>query len=226
MNALIPLLSILTAGPLATSEPVGNSTEATAPAVEAVRFEVDHSALLEEQMAAAAEDSAFFVEQDGAKELTDRHGVDVVEDAAVPAIVVKLAWKDYEHSVYSIEIGVERVGESYQAVETFEATCINNSALTAAVIDKLPAVLSKLIPPEPDAPDSDEQESVEDEGTQDPNETGATDRPQRRPLGIKGKLGIGLVAAGAAGIMRIVPIARTAASAAIAATAPTAPTAA
>ena len=153
MNALIPLLSILTAGPLATSEPVGNSTEATAPAVEAVRFEVDHSALLEEQMAAAAEDSAFFVEQDGAKELTDRHGVDVVEDAAVPAIVVKLAWKDYEHSVYSIEIGVERVGESYQAVETFEATCINNSALTAAVIDKLPAVLSKLTPPEPDAPD-------------------------------------------------------------------------
>lgn len=202
MNALIPLLSLLTAaGPLATSGPVGDGTEATVPIVEAVRFEVDYSALLAEQMAAAAEDSAFFVEQDGAKALSDRHGIDVVEDDAAPAIIVKLAWKDYEHSVYRIEIGVERAGEALEPAETFEATCINNSALTAAVVDKLPVALSKLAPPQPDTFEPEEQEPVVEEGTSDPRESEAADRPQRRPLGIKGKLGIGFVAAGAAGLI-------------------------
>jgi len=200
LSAFIFTLAI--AGPTAGATPAKAASASTVTSVDKVRLEVDHSGLLAQQMADAAEDSAFFVREDGAKALREQHGVDVVPDEGAPAIIVKLAWKDYEGSVYRIEIATRKPGEAAKVVESFEATCINNTALTKAVVAKLPAALEQLAVPqgavEPDPverePKSDPTQSEEQPGT-------VVDDAERVPLGPKGKAGIGLLAAGAVGVV-------------------------
>lgn len=202
LSGFIFMLAI--SGPAATSEPAAVSPSPSTAAVDEVRLEVDHRALLAQQMADAAEDSAFFIREDGGKFLRERHGVEVVEDANAPMIIVKLAWKDYESSVYFIEISTRRPNEAPQVVESFEATCINNTALTKVVLAKLPAALEQLATPK----EADPLAQVVDDRTSEPREEPAkiaenpvTDDGKRAPLEPKGKTGIGLLAAGAVGVL-------------------------
>lgn len=203
MSPWIPLFSLLMVGPAPATGSPPPTARATDPAgLSAVRLEVDHRALLAKQMAAAAEDSAFFVRDDGTQALREHHGVDVVDDDGVPAIVVTLAWKDYEGSVYLIEIGTQRPSETYRVLESFEATCINNSALTRAVLDKLPAALEQLAAAEPaQIPPTPSETDFEDPPDQTVPVDPPDDRPGRQPLGLKGKIGIGLLAGGVAGLV-------------------------
>lgn len=201
MNLSAFLLSLALTGPTAhlSRTEAGPSSKATT--VTSVRLEVDHSALLAQQMADAAEDSAFFVRDDGSKALREQHGVNVVEGGEAPTIIVKLAWKDYEGSVYLIEIATRRAGEVPQVVESFEARCINNTALTKAVVAKLPAALEQLAAPK-DVTEPDplpKTETTSEQSTGEP-EVGPDD-VTRVPLGPKGKAGIGLLTAGAVGVI-------------------------
>lgn len=199
MNLSAFLFSLALTGPTVGAANAEAGPSSTATTVTSVRLEVDHSALLAQQMADAAEDSAFFVRDDSSKALREQHGVSVVEGGEAPTIIVELAWKDYEGSVYLIEIATRRAGEPPQVVESFEATCINNTALTKAVVAKLPAALEQLSrPQQTDAP-----HSIEDDPVADPVvETEPVDEHRDRvPLGPKGKTGIGLLAAGAVGVI-------------------------
>lgn len=117
-------------------------------AVERVVLHVDHGPLLERQKAAAAEKSGFFVKDDATRALRERHHVDVVEDANAPSILVELAWKDYENSVYRISVSTRRPKEAPVLVEAFEATCINNTKLVEAVLARLPEALEQLAQPQ------------------------------------------------------------------------------
>lgn len=197
MNISLPLFVLLTAAaPAVEPEPAANLS-ATATAVERVRFEVDHTPLLAQQMADAAEDSAFFVREDGGKAIRTRFGVEVVDDDDAPEIIVKLAWKDYESSVYLIETSTRRPGEALQVAVSSEATCINNSALTEAVLATLPAAFTQLARSSETTPTSTANESSEPKVIEEPleEETG------RRPLGPKGKAGVGLLIGGTVGLV-------------------------
>ena len=123
------------------------STSSEVDAVERVAIEVDHEALLGKQMAPAADKSKLFVSEDVAKALAERHGLEVVTAADAPAIIVTLAWKDYENSIYRIEVATRRPGQEPELVEAFEANCINNSALSDVVLERLPAALEQLVEP-------------------------------------------------------------------------------
>jgi hypothetical protein len=197
------VFALTVAGSTGGAQSAATDPSPAAPAVKEVRLQVDHSALLAQQMADAAEDSAYFVREDGGKALREQHGVGVVESVDAPAVIVKLAWKDYEGSVYLIEISTRRPGEAPRIVESFEATCINNSALTKAVVEKLPAALEQLAKPEQEpAPDPVEG----DPATEPSGETTEADDPvvddeQRLPLGPKGKAGIGLLVGGSVGLV-------------------------
>jgi hypothetical protein len=196
LNLSAFIFTLVLAGPAAGTTPAKADPSSTTPAVDKVRLEVDHRALLAQQMADAAEDSAFFVREDGSKALREQHGVDVVDDDGAPAIVVKLAWKDYEGSVYLIEVATRRPGQAPSVVESFEATCINNTALTKAVVAKLPAALERLAEPEPvvttePPPEPEPAEPV----VEAPAEQ--TDDSPRVPLGSLGKAGIGVGVVGA-----------------------------
>jgi hypothetical protein len=203
LNLSAFIFTLAMAGPAAGATPAKVGPSSTATVVDKVRLEVDHSALLAQQMADAAEDSAFFVREDGAKALREQHGVDVVSDDGAPAIIVKLAWKDYEGSVYRIEISTRRPGEATKVVESFAATCINNTALTKAVVAKLPAALEQLAAPkavaapDPVVDDTHAEPAEEPAGERAP----VVDEPKRVPLGPKGKAGIGLLAGGAVGVV-------------------------
>lgn len=201
MNASLMLLVLSLGGSPSEPSVSPRAAHETPVAVERVGLEVDHGPLLEQQKAEAAEKSGFFVRGDATQALRDRHHVEVADDAG-PVIMVKLAWKDYENSVYLIEVATRRPGEAPRVVESFEATCINNSALTEAVLAKLPAALDQLAqPPENATPDPVvEDPAAEPAGpvvVEDPN----ADRTERVPLGPMGKAGAGLLASGAVGVI-------------------------
>lgn len=193
------LLTLMLAGPSSPDSPVESGSDVTVATVDRVRLEVDHSALLDKQMVEAAEDSAYFVRTDGAKALSEGQGVEVVEEDDAPAIIVKLAWKDYQNSVYFIEIATRQPGEPQRLVESFEATCINNTALTEVVLAKLPAALEQLSKPiataEPDPSGVEPLPETPPTETTDP-----VDDRKRASLGPMGKAGVGLVVAGVIGV--------------------------
>lgn len=202
MNTPLALL-LLSLGAAPASEPAPSRAATVEPsaAVDRVVLEVDHGPLLQQQKASAAEKSGFFVRDDATRALRERHRVEVVDDVAAPAILVKLAWKSYEDSVYLIEVSTRRPGEAPKLVEAFEATCINNSALVEAVLAKLPAALEQLAPPQPDAPRRVEPEPAAEPDGPTVGTEPVDGRPERVPLGPKGKAGVGLLAAGAAGVI-------------------------
>lgn len=198
MTLSIPIVALLLVGPAAGAGPSPSEHARSSTAIDAVRLEVDHSALLEQQMAEAAEASARFVREDAIKALDERHGVAAVNDRGAPAVVVKLAWKDYENSVYRIEIWSGRAGASPRLVEAFEANCVNDTALAKAVIGKLGAALEQLEEPAPgDEPGEPEPDAPE------PTVATPQDRQDRgsAPLGALGKAGIGVLAGGVAGVV-------------------------
>ncbi len=173
------------------------------PTVEKVTLSIDHDALLEKQMAAAAEDSAYFVREDSVKALREQHGVEVAEDDNAPAIIVNLAWEDYEHAVYRIEVSTRRPGESTKGVEEFTATCIDSTSLSREVLARLPAALEQLGTPNVPEPGP-SLEPIEAEPTEptDPENTQKEQRPDdRRPLAVMGKIGTGLLVSGAVGLV-------------------------
>jgi hypothetical protein len=168
-----------------------------------VVLEVEHSGLLEHQMAVAAEKSAFIVQNHAVQSLKELHKVEVVDDSTAPVILVKLAWKDYGNSVYSIEVSTRRPGQEAELVESFEATCINNSALTDAVLARLPAALKQLEEREPVVTEPRaEPETVEPlvEPLVEPPAEHIDDVP-RRPLGTLGRAGIGVAVVGAGALV-------------------------
>ncbi|MCX4240147.1 hypothetical protein [Paraliomyxa miuraensis] len=198
MTPSLTLVALLVAGSPAGADASPSESTASSTAVDAVRFEVDHSALLDQQMAEAAEASARFVREDAVKALGEQHGVAAVDDRDAPAVVVRLSWKDYENSVYRIEILAQRPGESLGTVEAFEANCINDTALAEAVVGKLGAALAVLEEPEPQA-EVGEQEPKPGPGTDHGHETAPPETPDdrpRKPLGVLGRAGIGVAVVG------------------------------
>lgn len=199
MNAPLILMFLSLATELAPEPAASPPIEAEAPAaIHTVQLEVDHSPLLGKQMKAAAEKSGLFVHEDVTRALREQHGVEVVEDRSAPSIVVTLAWEDYENSVYRIEIGTRRPGKDLKVAQSFEATCINNSALTKVVVSKLPVALDQLEAPEPavsepepvPAPKVDEHEPR----VQPPDDLARDEA--KHPLGKLGRTGIAVGSVG------------------------------
>jgi len=163
-----------------------------------VALRIESKALLEHQVADAADETAYFVRTDGTKALLEKHDVRVVDTAAVPAIVVHLSWVRYADSVYGVKIETVQPGKPPKLVETFECEC-GDSELTAAVIARLSAALEQLDEPEAVVTDP----VVEPEG-KEPG-TGQTRQPKddspRKPLGTLGKTGIGVGVVGASALI-------------------------
>lgn len=200
---MIPSLSLVVL--LLTGTPVGADTSPSEPAasstaVDAVRVEIDHSGLLDKQMAEAAEASARFVREDVVAALGERHGIKAVDDRGAATVVVKLSWKDYEESVYRIEILAGRPSEPPRLVEAFEANCINDTALAEAVVSKLGVALEQLEEPAPkDDGGPPQTDPAAGTGTEPGHRTASpetTDEHSRRPLGVLGRAGIGVAAVG------------------------------
>ncbi|MEX1362978.1 MAG: hypothetical protein AB1Z98_07620 [Nannocystaceae bacterium] len=202
---IAPLPVLLLAAVSSPSEaPSGaaGSTNAVA-SVSRVRLEIDHDGLLSNQPAFAAKGSADYVRQDGVKALREQLEVDVVDDDAAPKIIVALAWKDYDKSVYQIEVSTQRTGHEVELVEAFEAKCINDAALTEVILAKLPAALEQLeapteapTPPPAETPVDSASSETTDDGSHD-----AVDESSKRPsLGMLGKVGLGLGIPGVVGL--------------------------
>jgi len=184
----IPLVLSLTtalASPLVDALPA--SSVATAGPHD-VSLRIDHSALLEHESATVVEHTVFYVHEDATKTLGRDHGVTLVEEPRAAAILVTLSWVSYEDSTYGVTIETQRPGETARLLERFECECIN-SGLAKAVVERLPAALEQLEPPAT-APSGPVVEDPPMEPTDEP--------PGRTPLGVKGKAGVGLLAAGVA----------------------------
>ncbi len=196
MISSLPIVALLLAGPAAGTGASSSERSVAAPAVDAVRLEVDHGALLDQQMPEAAEASARFVREDAVKALDERHGVAVVDDGGAPAVVVRLSWKDYENSIYRIEISARRGDGPPQSVAAFEANCINDTALADAVVAKLGAAIAQLEEPTP-VPGEDDPGQADPAVVppQEPKDRGSA------PLSVMGKAGIGVLAGGVAGLV-------------------------
>lgn len=192
MNLVLSLSLVLATAPASATGAVagGAVSEELAPVsrVERVDLEVDHSALLEHQVADAAEDSAYFVLEDATKALTERHRVQVVDDAEAPRIVVRLGWKDYENSVYWIAIATQRPGREPEIMESFEAKCIDSTALSEAVVGRLRGALERLGEEKP-VPDAVVEVKEPDEEPPEPTDPEPVDREEKR-IGAAGYAGI------------------------------------
>ncbi|MEM9456662.1 MAG: hypothetical protein AAGF11_20960 [Myxococcota bacterium] len=180
-----------------------------APAAERkVVLEVDHTPLLEKQIARAAEETLFFVRDDSTKLLREKHGITAQEEAdpTLDAIIVRLSWINYEDSQYRVVVSTRRTGEQAQVVEEFECECVG-SELWGAILERLPAAVEQLDEepepepePEPAAPEVQLRGSGSDEGDATPSEPEPAER-KRKPLGVLGKAGIGVGAAGVVGLV-------------------------
>lgn len=191
---------------LAATSPAGvvgggaTASQETPVSVDEVRVVVDHSALLEKQMKVAAEDSGFYVHEDSVKALREQHGAEVTEAEDAPAILIGLAWEDYERTVYRIRVETQRPGEEPQEVVAFTARCIDSSALTKAVVDRLPAALEQLaevaepatVEPEVESASGGDQGKTEVE----PEATDVPGEPRARRVGAVGYAGIASMVAG------------------------------
>lgn len=196
--ALLMTLSALPSVAVANAHVAAVSPAADAKADRQVALRVESKALLEHQVADAAEDTTYFVRTDGTKALSEKHGVRVVDGTTVPAIVVHLSWVRYADSVYGVKIETVQPGKPPRLVESFECEC-SDSELTAAVIARLPAALERLEEREPAEADPVAKPDGTDPGNGQTTEpTGPTDDPPRRSLGTLGKAGIavGVVGAG------------------------------
>jgi hypothetical protein len=169
------------------------ASPAASKAEHEVAFRIESKALLEHQVADAADDTTYFVRTDGTRALTETHGVRVVEAATAPAIVVHLSWVSYADSIYGVKIETVQPGEPPRLVERFQCECAD-SELTAAILARLPTALEQLAARDAAVGDPAGETHGRDSGTE-PSTVGTDDRP-RRPLGALGKAGIGVAAFG------------------------------
>jgi hypothetical protein len=197
----LPLLTVLSMSPLPIPASSTVGLEAAPTSSERhVAFRVESKALLEHQVADVAEDTTYFVRTDGAKALTETHGVRVVDDPSAPVIIVSLSWVSYPKSIYGVRIEAARSGKPPELVESFECTC-GDSALTAAVIARFPTALEQLETrePAPSAP------ALEQEPEPAEPIAMTSDRPNdemsRKPLGGLGRAGISVAVVGAAALV-------------------------
>jgi len=195
------------ASPIAGHQPfISTAFSASAPSPAAdeskhdVSLRIDYSALLEHENKTAVEHTVHFVRDDGIKALGEHQNVTIVDDPQAPAILVSLSWVNYEDSIYGVSVETRRPGEAPRLLERFECECIN-SGLSKAVVERIPAALDQLAEPKgttsPDPNADDEGKDPQGDPTTDP----IIDQPERVPLGPKGKVGIGLLAAGAVGVI-------------------------
>lgn len=199
--SILALLMTLSAPPTLAVAHV--HAAAVTPAAEAepdrtVALRIESKALLEQQVADAAEDTTYFVRTDSAKALSEQHGVRVVDGDTAPAIVVHLSWVSYADSIYGVRVETVRPGEAPKLVESFECECAD-SELTAAVISRLPAALEQLEAREPAVTEPVVELDGKDPVTEQP--TSETDDHPRRPLGKLGKAGIGVGVVGAGALL-------------------------
>lgn len=211
MMTLVLSLSLSLVSPLQTLRGASRAdlAEEAAPASRGVRqvtLEIDHTRLLEQESAESVQDTVAYVRGDGVAALKDRHGVEAIEGAEAPAIIVSLSWVRHDDSVYGVSVKTRRPGQEARVVETFECECID-SGLSKAVLERLPAALGQLaeVTAEPAGVGEPEVEAeVEvDVEVREPDAGVEEDvEPWRaRPLGAMGKAGIGLLSAGAAGMV-------------------------
>lgn len=173
-----------------------------------VAVRVDHTGLLSEQSAMAAEDSGFFV-QEATQQALREHGATVVERSDAPSIVVTLGWVHFMKSIYRVEIATQRPGEEPQVLGEFECACGTNGELTAFVAKKVPDALAQLAEagedPVQGEPESSTPNAADDPSGKDPTGEDPTPQqpagPRRAPLGPLGKAGIGTLAGGAVGLV-------------------------
>lgn len=200
---LLPFVTLLSTSPLV---PLPASTAEwlepdSVSGERQVALWVESKALLEQQAADVAEDTTYYVRTDGAKALTETHGVRVVDDPAAPVIIVRLSWVSYAQSIYGVKIEAARSGKPAELVESFECTC-GDSDLTAAIIARFPAALEHIEEGDPAVtepavePDPRPAEPVVVAPPGDP-----ADDTARKPLGRLGRAGIGVAAVGVAALV-------------------------
>ncbi|MEX1363132.1 MAG: hypothetical protein AB1Z98_08400 [Nannocystaceae bacterium] len=164
-------------------------------AMREVALEVDHSALLDHQVPEAAQDTAFFVRSDSTALLRERYGLQVHEgaDPELPAIIVRMAWVDYEESQYRVTIATQRPGEPVRMLEQLDCECVG-SELTTAIAAKLPAALQQLDEPAPEPSPTIAEPEPEPATTADPG----PEPPTPARIGPVGWAGVGVGGVGAA----------------------------
>jgi hypothetical protein len=205
MLALLIPLTLASPTVSAAGVSLGAFAAPTETADRNVALRIDYQRLIEQESEASVQDTVSYIRQDTTAALREKHGVEVVDDARSPAIVVVLSWVRHDDSVYGVTIQTRRPGEEARKLETFECECID-SGLTQAVLERLPAALAKLeeeavAEPGPGAGPGSGPAGVGEEPVEtDPSGEEAIDRP-RRPLGAMGKAGIGLLAGGVAGVV-------------------------
>ena len=201
----LPLAIVLAASFLAPqgtrAAPTGSASAPESIKPERVVLEIDHAALLEHQIPEAAENSAFFVREDVTKALRAAHGVEVVEDPAAPAVIVRLAWVDYDKSVYRVEIAVRRPGQDAETVTRLERHFMHDTALSQGVADSLAEAVAELGKPPKESPQGEATEEDPTDATGEPGDPEQTDEANddpspKAPLATMGKAGIGLLAGG------------------------------
>ncbi|MEX1366172.1 MAG: hypothetical protein AB1Z98_23810 [Nannocystaceae bacterium] len=198
MSILLSLF-LATAGPSGQTASGDAASQSTPASVDQVRVVVDHRALLDEQIEVAAEDSAFYVLEDSVKALQEQHGVEVTKSEDAPAILIGLAWEDYDRTVYRIRVATQRPGEQPVEVVEFTARCIDSSALTKAVVDRLPAALEQLAKVQEPTSESGAQDLSAGEQRDAEVEPEALDEPRQhgaRRVGAAGYAGIASLVAG------------------------------
>lgn len=201
----LPLAIVLAASFLAPqgtrAAPTGSANASESAKPERVVLEVDHDPLLEHQIREAAETSALFVREDVTKALREVYGVEVVEDPAAPAVLVRLAWVDYDKSVYRVEIAVRRPGQDAKTITRFERHYMHDTALSQGVADSLAEAVAELGKPQETRPQGEATEGAPTQATDEPGEPeqvdeASNDSPPRAPLATMGKAGIGLLGGG------------------------------
>ena len=130
-------------------------------------------------------------------------GVEVVEGADEPTVLIRLTWKDYEGSLYHIEILTRRPGEDPELFGEYDYQAVTLGKLNPFIEEKIPGALEQLAkepepPPENPAVAETEGNGATAENTT-PNE--AAEERRRVPLGPLGKAGIGVGVAGAVGLV-------------------------
>lgn len=176
-----------------------------------VAVEVDPASLLPEEYPPAARASALYVQEDVTTALERQHGFVVFpqEDRPdVPVIVVELDWENYDDAVYRISLATRLPGQAEDVVTTFTATCIDSTALTSAVVQRLPEAVEQLREPPHGSAAPATTPSPSGPGEPEPKaerqpdvEPSPASEPQRRRLGLVGITGVGLGATGLASMI-------------------------
>ncbi|MCH9682667.1 MAG: hypothetical protein K0V04_14625 [Deltaproteobacteria bacterium] len=209
MTPLVPIalalqLCLPSFGNAVGAEPADEQVESR-PA--AVALEVDDTVLLEREPADVIGRTVRYIRTDGTTLLRDQHQVEVVDEPETPSIIVELEWAVYEDSIYGVTMQTQRTGEAKRVLERFECEC-NDGALTAAILERIPAALKQLRQPAATTAPIPTPEPATPPNTTTPNDPSQQHRsPRPAVIGPLGAVGIVVTAGGLA--MTGLGIART-----------------